>query len=378
MNKNNKHHAIKLSDVILINETEHQDAYLCSSRNLWHDKGLIKTELPVRFRIISPSDSVKFSSGGIFTKNQFKSALNKIKIFDKKNIYIIDLLKEYHGFIDYECNAVPFSFRAKHNTVNFGINYHEVEKFENHITSVMNNKYHNSVNILSRFSTSEAAIENIYQSITIKNPHFLTEKQLVESFSDEKTNLLYKRIPCVDHSAPSIEGIIDFSYFIQNKFNSETDWLHIHCHGGKGRSTSFSLIFDILMRVKNSELHNISFSDLLTVHHKSGGKDLHVSNEDEIWKLKLTEDRYKLLYKIYNVLVTIEEHKLSNSFATALDIFFSLQNNHKTFEEVIARNDIQDQLYDKPALKDALHDWYLQSIVATCDHELFDINKHEL
>ena len=76
------------------------------------------------------------------------------------------------------------------------------------------------------------------------------------------------------------------------------------------------------MRVKNSELHNISFSDLLTVHHKSGGKDLHVSNEDEIWKLKLTEDRYKLLYKIYNVLVTIEEHKLSNSFATALDIFF--------------------------------------------------------
>ena len=129
-----------------------------------------------------------------------------------KNIIVIDLIKEYHGFIDYDDNNIPFAWRANYNTVNFGVSYEDIEKNEAILIYNMSQTLYNKpINVISLFSSNEGLLCDIQQIITIdKYTNILSTKELLQN-----ENIQYLRLPSTDHSPPSYKAIIDFAKFTQ-------------------------------------------------------------------------------------------------------------------------------------------------------------------
>jgi hypothetical protein len=323
--KSQESEAVKLSDFIDIDD-KHREAYLCSKGSV-----LGNQKLPINFRTID-NGIVQFSASGIFTKSQIINAFSStLKV---KKIYVVDLVKEYHGFIDYVQDAIPFTWRSLYNEVNFGVTYPDIELCEEEVIEKIREKLRNEpIEIISRFSSNEGAVEEVYQKIKInKYESIVTESELLK---EEKIN--YLRLPCTDHSPPPYEAILDLAYFTQNTFDPQTDWVHFHCHGGKGRSTTFSLIFDMFMRFESGNLSQTSFETLIDFHRENGGKDLAMT-PIEIWKQDLAEERYNLLGKLYYLLLKIEENGLKDIYSVALKIAFLNQNqqlDHMTFSRIV-------------------------------------------
>jgi protein-tyrosine phosphatase len=346
---------MKLSDLITIDKEVHLDADLCSNRHLWDGNGLKNHKLPINFRTIN-NGIVEFSASGIFTKSQIVNAFSNV---NAKTIYVVDLLKEYHGFIDCSRDAIPFTWRALYNTVNFGVSYQNVEENEKQIIDKMRQKLANkAINIIAGFSSNEGAVEKIYQEVKInKYKSIVSEETLLKG---EKIN--YLRLPCPDHTSPSYKSILDLAYFTQNTFDAQNDYIHFHCHGGKGRSTTFSVIFDMFIRLEHSVLNKISFETLLDFHRESGGKDL-ATHPTEGWKVELAEERYNILGQLYNLLNRIEKCGLKDIYSVALKIVFL--NKHQTLDNISfsriildAGPIVQERIASDKAIEAALYDLY--------------------
>ena len=306
---------------------QHREAYLCSITSLWNLHGKEEEAaykgLPKKFRIIDKDkDQIPFSASGVFTGKQIENALREIfnEHREVKKIFIIDLLKEYHCFIENQDNEMPLSFRAENNVVNYGLPFAEVENLEKIIFEVLNEKNETEdIMFADHFEKDEGAIKDKPEQIIVrKNAKFYTERELIGGLSFD-CELSYQRFPCMDHRSPSYEVLISFASFIQNEFNPETDWLHIHCNGGKGRSTSFSLFFDMLMRLQKGSLDTITFPKLLQIHKDSGGRDLNIQKTDD-WKQEYAVQRYSVLKSLYKNLIKIQDYGLKDVFSTALTI----------------------------------------------------------
>ena len=207
--------------------------------------------------------------------------------------------------------------------MNYKIPDHLVEDDERRIISKLNVKLTQDVKLISRFSTKEGNIDEIYQTIQIRNGNsFKSEKEIIKTITSEDVIFKYIRLPSIDHQPISSHTIIDLVYFVQNQFNPETDWLHIHCHGGKGRSTSISLIFDMLQRFENSTLNKISFEGLIKFQKDSGGKNLTPKDIISAWKKDNVEMRYNSLENVYSLLKKIEEYGLKPIYSVALELCF--------------------------------------------------------
>jgi protein-tyrosine phosphatase len=89
-----------------------------------------------------------------------------------------------------------------------------------------------------------------------------TEKELVESLGHT-----YIRIPVADHNPPS-NATVD-QYIALIKGLGTNDWIHVHCKAGKGRTTTFMTIYDMM---KNSR--NVTLMDILSRQQLIGGTDL--------------------------------------------------------------------------------------------------------
>lgn len=356
INQQNKLKAImQLSDFIYIDD-KHREAYLCSTRYIWNDDILRNEQMPVNFRTIN-NGMVEFSASGIFTKLQIINTFSKLKA---KKIYIVDLLKEYHGFIDFSENAIPFTWRALNNTVNFGVDYNKIEGSEKDIIYRMVEKlFSGPIEIISSFLSNEGGVKEIYHKVLInKYETIISEKELVNQL-----NINYIRLPCPDYSPPPYEAILDLAYFTQNTFDRENDWVHFHCHGGRGRSTAFSLIFDMFMRLESGNLSRTSFETLLEFHKENGGKDLAMT-PIEIWKQELAEERYNLLGNLYNLLLKIEENGLKDIYSVALKIAFLNENqqlDHMTFSRIVLDSGpiVQEIIASDKNIESKLYDLYL-------------------
>ncbi len=302
-----KNDCVKLSSIMSI-DTCHREAYLCSMTKLWNEDGLkpsTKYGLPINFRVLQDEClPVSFSSSGIFSQQQLENAIAKVTDENPhiKRVIIVDLLKEYHGFID----SIPTTFRAYHNAVNYGVKYDQIQESENVLFDTLKEHYGDAIRIISRFSKDESAVGDIKQIVTLTPTpdSILTEEKLVEAISsslNKNVEIVSRRFPCADHSPPSNEAITSFIYFVQNEVNPETDWIHIHCHGGKGRSTTFSIMFDIMMRMKYNTLSQTSFPDMVKMHKQLGGINVAKAAMRNDWKQELAKQRYDVIKKFYDI-----------------------------------------------------------------------------
>jgi len=151
-------------------------------------------------------------------------------------IIILDTRLESHGFI----NDLPVEWKVKNDDANVGKTTFEILNDErNKLLEIFLSKMVNDV-VINKVST---------------------EEELVVTKGFE-----YVRYPTLDHSRPSEDNVEAFLELIKNNPNA---WLHVHCKVGKGRTTTFMVMYDMFYNAKDVE-----FDEILDRQKEIDGEDL--------------------------------------------------------------------------------------------------------
>lgn len=219
--------------------------------------------LPPQFRISSlgASASAQFS----------KASLEKILSTLNRKPLIVDLREESHGFI----NGNAISWRDERNWSNRGKALKEIEKEEAMRLEKVKKQGFTFLHFKRGFFPNLIRVKEAY-----------TEKSLASSLGLE-----YVRLPVTDHVRPSN---LEVDSFVKLVIEKGDEWLHFHCSAGKGRSTTFLAMLDMM---KNSRA--MSFDEIIQRQVREGGIDLLSDPSDKKWKIETTRDREKFLREFY-------------------------------------------------------------------------------
>lgn len=201
-----------------------------------------KDETPINFRTsinlskiennnldLSGLENLNISGSSQFTELSLSNV--KESINTDLPIYIIDLRKESHGFI----NGDAVSLFSPGNKINAGLPLNAVLKREDlFIKSIPLNR---SINLdIDKYTIIPKTTYN--------------EENLVKN-----NDLNYFRIPVNDNERPTDEMVDRFISF--TKSLPENKWIHFHCKDGDGRTTTFMILYDIINNYKTVSLDNI-------------------------------------------------------------------------------------------------------------------------
>ncbi|WP_346967763.1 fused DSP-PTPase phosphatase/NAD kinase-like protein [Clostridium disporicum] len=201
--------------------------------------------LPMRLRDIP---TLNISGSAQFTKDQLLNLKNSI---NKDNICIVDLRQESHGMI----NDLAISFLNPYKDLNNGFTTEQTIKAENSLLNKI--KIGNTIQLYKHTGI-------FIKDITVD--FISNESQLVT-----EADMQYKRFAVKDNSAPTPDIVDEFVEFIKNK--PDYIHLHFHCAAGKGRTTSFMVMYQAM---KNNS--NLTLEQLLSYQYNIGGVNLHDNN----------------------------------------------------------------------------------------------------
>ena len=252
------------------------------------DEALGKYTLPRNFRATTKEylkkinttintkglSTLKISGSAQFSEATLKAAM---PLMPAKNVFILDLRLESHGFV----NGIPISWYGLHNGANLGKTTKEIKKTEHYFIGKLQLArtitIYNGIKINGSLGRGEAVTVNLGLAET--------EEHLVK-----RLGLGYKRMYVLDHSRPDNAQIDEFVKFVK-KLPQES-WLHFHCRGGRGRSTTFMAMYDML---KNA--HQVSFEDIIKRQTELGGVDLLKPEVD--WRIDLAVERDSFIRQFY-------------------------------------------------------------------------------
>ncbi|MFN7039355.1 MAG: phosphatase [Alphaproteobacteria bacterium] len=238
-----------------------------------------QSKLPKNFRIISSSilKNINASASGQFSEAELQKIIKKIP--KEKNIIIIDLREETHGFI----NGIAISWYGVYNHANLNITLDKINEDEiKRIDSLRAQKNIELFNIIDK----KDGIINSLEGIKVRVNDTYTEEELTKKY-----NLRYIRFPVTDHLKPN-DYIVDQLMNLVKRITIN-DWLHIHCRAGKGRTTTFLVMLDIMKNAKKTSLEHI-----IDRHYKLGGIDLAKSNT-AAWKKTYADERLIFIKNFY-------------------------------------------------------------------------------
>jgi len=191
------------------------------------------------------------SASGQFSESELREMLARLP----KGALIVDLRQESHGFI----SSIAVSWYAERNRANAGKTLAEiVEDEKNRLREVEENK--NAGIVLLGFGEKEH--EGPPESIVVPVKKVFAESELAPFYG-----LGYKRIPAPDTLAPRDEDVDAFLEMARS-LPRET-WVHFHCNTGRGRTTTYLVLYDIWRNAAKASLEDIVKRQLLL-----GGADL--------------------------------------------------------------------------------------------------------
>ncbi|KTD10952.1 tyrosine phosphatase II superfamily protein [Legionella gratiana] len=170
----------------------------------------------------------------------------KHKSVKSKSVLVLDLRQESHGYL----NGRAITLMSEYDWINRGkSNSQSLLAQENWLNSLRIEKKISGVLSSQQFAAQEYASGKTIPVKKVKN-----EKELVSQLGFE-----YHRLYVTDHMAPGDSEVDAFLTIIKNA--SKDAWFHIHCRGGKGRTTTFLVMYDML---KNA--NKVSFDDIIARH----------------------------------------------------------------------------------------------------------------
>ena len=213
---------------------------------------------------------LRASGSGQFSENAFAEILQYLSLPADK-VVVVDLRQESHGFI----NGKPVSWTdGKYNYGNLHKNKSEVERDE-HLR-------------LTFAAQAKKIIINPSVDPTKLSVHTVkTERDLVENMGCQ-----YIRLPVTDLNRPSNEVVDQFVEYAKHFSNDE--WVHFHCKGGKGRTTTFMTLLDMM---RNS--HCVSCEEIIARQKLIGGSDLSAVAKADLEKARAAHERYEFVQKFY-------------------------------------------------------------------------------
>jgi hypothetical protein len=121
-----------------------------------------------------------------------------------------------------------------------------------------------------------------------------TEPMVVAQFRS-RLAVSYLRLPVTDHCAPDDDAVRTFVEILGNV--DATTWVHFHCHGGDGRTTTFLTMYDMLNVAKaqpsvaaRADLEYFRARQLQLFHY-----DLRPNPAVKRWQAPLSEARWQRL-----------------------------------------------------------------------------------
>jgi hypothetical protein len=102
----------------------------------------------------------------------------------------------------------------------------------------------------------------------------------------------YLRVPAVDFLPPSAENVDRFVSFAAG-LPPET-WLHFHCHGGDGRTTTFMAMWDMMHNAAR-----VSVEDIVQRQAAIGPTDLFAVGSEADWTHPFRLERVAFLYRFH-------------------------------------------------------------------------------
>ncbi|RUR18712.1 hypothetical protein ELY21_07125 [Legionella sp. km535] len=147
-------------------------------------------------------------------------------------LFIIDLRQETHLYL----NGLPISIFYKKDEINWGKTLVEINKEEQNWVNYLSGTNSILIHILGR-PVSGFKVPTHPTIISIKNTR--TEQQ-----TTELGGIGYFRIPVPDYHPPAPEQVDEYLALLKKL--PANAWLHYHCAAGKGRTTTFMVMHDIM------------------------------------------------------------------------------------------------------------------------------------
>lgn len=238
-----------------------------------------KSTLPKNFRDLSDIGLNAIASGQ-FSEDELKMIKKK---YPGQKFLILDLRRESHGFI----NGNAVSWYARFNKSNENKDVDKVVRDEKTLLKIVQDGKKVTISDIVEKDKKNGWFKKVKPEI-VEAKISETESELSQKYGFE-----YKRIPVIDHELPSKDQLQQYIDLINN-LPKDTK-IYVHCAGGKGRTTTFLAIYDI---IKNGK--NLSFDEILARQHKAGGSDLKKTDDEEAdWNSALKVKKLDLIQKFY-------------------------------------------------------------------------------
>jgi hypothetical protein len=246
-------------------------------------------------------DQLLISGSAQFSELSWKAILKAIP--HQGPIVNVDLRQETHGFL----NGAAISLYATQNWGNLGKTNNQIDKEERAWLKQLKNHKEITLHIVE--SKGEKNI-NKTRPITVPVSSVSSEAELMTQFKSD-----YLRLHISDHQAPRAAEVDKFVQFVRTLPNNT--WLHFHCKAGRGRTTTFMAMYDMIRNAKH-----ISFDDIIARQRLLGGADLLSQPLTSSWKYYLEIHRVNFLKDFY-------EYAKSNldDFNTPWSLFLKKKNN---------------------------------------------------
>lgn len=195
------------------------------------------------------------------------SALKEIKKPLKKNkevLFVFDLRQESHGLV----NDTPVTWQADRDWANADLNHDEAIRRERRLLG-------------------DLRVGEKINGVVIKSIE--TEESMVRSSGHQ-----YVRLTVTDHVRPTDSEVDRFIEAVQAL--PENAWIHFHCRAGKGRTTTFMVLYDMLVNAKY-----VSFEEIVKRNTElSNDYDVLSIGEPTDWKYPYQKERADFVREFYN------------------------------------------------------------------------------
>lgn len=224
-------------------------------------------------------DRLHASASAQFSENNLKAALPSMP----GKVYIVDLRRESHGFFDGE----PISWFAKQNYSNGNKTAAEITAREHALLDNLRKK--------DTLSVSHIVTKKAYSITEARRCRVPYHRLEIEQHLVERLGLQYVRFLVSDHNIPDGRTVDAFVAFIKSL--PRDAWLHFHCRAGRGRSSIFLAMFDIIRNGRD-----LSLDAILGRQVALGSVNLQKADKDNKrpWKHKNAEARVAFVRNFYD------------------------------------------------------------------------------
>lgn len=218
-------------------------------------------------------NKLKASGSAQFSEQGFLALLDNLPV-NEFNVLIVDLREESHGFI----NGSAVTWRGENDWGN-------IHKSDEEIIEDEHDRLNTALN--QKLVSIQNDKNNPFDRTTYEVKNILTEYEFVASFGID-----YYRLTLTDHIRPTDVDVDTFIEFMKSL--PKDTWVHFHCAAGKGRTSTFLTMLDMLHNAKT-----VSLSDIFTRQALLGGKNFQEMPDSNKWNYFYCLDRIEFLRDFY-------------------------------------------------------------------------------